>query len=218
MADTIRKVLKFFGIGDTPKSKGSAQDMESGGNIWIVYSDSMKQEQITQNGGYRSPIFMPGDEAILALKGSEVVQLPVTGGEENILRTVQGIVKLVGFDKDNQEEILGLFEDENGKPYVIGTLSLQTGQMTPIPYDKDSTEDRRVLSQVRGWERIYGNTTVDVQTETKRESAGTVEWTDVYIQQGDEEPVNLSKGDGVNCGHPSLSHDGRQVVYIKEAD
>lgn len=216
--ERFRKLLNFGGVGATPRPKGSAQNMESGGNIWIIQLDSLNQVQITTDGGYRSPVFLPGDEAILALKGSEVLRLPVTGEEGEVLHTVQGIVKLVGFDKENQDDLLALFKDEEGKPYVVGVLSLQSGQMTPIPYDKESAEDRQMLSHIRGWERIYGNTTVYVQTETKRESAGTLEWTDVYIQQGDEEPVNLSQGDGVNCGHPSLSHDGRQVVFIKEGN
>ena len=66
--------------------------------------------------------------------------------------------------------------------------------------------------------RVYGDTKVYVRTESKSDMAGSVGWTDVYLKQGNNSPLNVSRCDGVNCGQPSLSNDGRQVVFVKAAE
>jgi Tol biopolymer transport system component len=52
-------------------------------------------------------------------------------------------------------------------------------------------------------------------TESAQSIEGTREWTDVYIQQGDGKAKNVSRCDRSNCGQPSLSPDGKTVVYIQ---
>ena len=59
------------------------------------------------------------------------------------------------------------------------------------------------------------STTVYVRTESKSDMDGTVGWTDVYLKQGNGSPLNVSRCDGINCGKPSLSNDGRQAGLAK---
>ena len=73
-----------------------------------------------------------------------------------------------------------------------------------------------MISHLKDWERTYGQTTVYVKEHTKKGMAGPIAWTDVYLQQGQQNPLNLSQCDGQNCGQPSLSQHGRMVVYIRE--
>ena len=72
-----------------------------------------------------------------------------------------------------------------------------------------------MLTHLRGWERVYGNTKVYVKKETRTDLSGLLEWTDVYLKQSDKDPRNVSKCDGINCGQPSSSENGRYVVYVK---
>jgi len=62
---------------------------------------------------------------------------------------------------------------------------------------------------------VYAGVRVYVMTETSRGMEGFREWTDVFIQKGDGKPENVSRCHGSNCGHPSLSSDGKAVVYIQ---
>ena len=70
----------------------------------------------------------------------------------------------------------------------------------PIPSDVDVTINDRHI---------------DVKRQSKRALSGTVEWSDVFLEVGNQTPVDASKCEGVNCGQPSLSENGRQLVFIK---
>jgi hypothetical protein len=172
------------------------------------------RQRLTWGGGYRSPIFQPGDDHILVLNGDTLVRLSAYGGESEALRTLHGALKLVGFSQDDQDKVLLLSEDAHGR-LVVGLLSLQSGHVTSLPYDKSSPQDRGMLSHLKGWDRMYDHTTVYVESAAKQTMAGRVRWTEVYIKPGNQEPVNLSKCDGTPCGQPSLSHDHSRVVFIK---
>jgi hypothetical protein len=156
---------------------------------------------------------LAGDETILALRGEEVLQIPVAGGEPRKLFTVKSITKLVGASLDDADKVLVLSET-NQHPSV-GLLSLKNGQLTSMPFDEASREEQRVLVHLQGWERVYGDTKVYLKSEAQSGLAGQTGWTDVYLKRGGIEPVNVSKCDGRNCGQPSLSQSKRLVVYVK---
>jgi hypothetical protein len=119
----------------------------------------------------------------------------------------------VGLSRDRPHEVLALFEDAGGLPW-LGLVALASGQVTPVPHDRASREHRAMIAHVKDWERVYGGTTVYVKAETTQGLAGAVEWTDVYVTRGGD-PVNVSRCDGVRCGQPALSHDGRHVAFVK---
>jgi len=54
-----------------------------------------------------------------------------------------------------------------------------------------------------------------VKRKTKHALSGIVGWSDVYLKVGKQEPVDVSRSDGVNCGQPSLSENGRLLVFVK---
>jgi hypothetical protein len=62
-----------------------------------------------------------------------------------------------------------------------------------------------------------GKTVVYTKTETKKGLAGAVEWRDVYLKREGRDTINVSNCDGVNCGQPSVSQNGRWVAYVKAA-
>jgi hypothetical protein len=123
-----------------------------------------------------------------------------------------GVVKLVGFDRTAAADVVVLLDDTGGSP--LGVLSLRSGTVTRLPYDRSSNQEQRALAQVRAQERVYGNTTLYIKTETKQGLSRAIEWTDVYVQSGGP-PRNLSACDGVSCVQPALSSDGRTVAFVK---
>jgi|RhiMetdeSRZDD1v2_1073273.scaffolds.fasta_scaffold27279_5 hypothetical protein len=206
-------VLRITGISATPSQQKGPDDELEAGDIWVADLAHNTRLRVTRDGGYRSPVFMPGDDSLLALQGGQLVRLPVAGGSSQTLATIKGVVKLVGFHRKDADKVLLLMED-SGR-FTVGLLSLTSGQVTPVPYDERSDKDLLMLSHIKGWERTYGVTKVYVKSESQLGLASPVEWSDVYIQQGSKDPVNLSKCDGVSCNQPSLSHSGQQVAFVK---
>jgi hypothetical protein len=123
-----------------------------------------------------------------------------------------GVLKLVGFDANNADAIVVLLD---GGASPLGVLSVKTGKVVPLPYDGKSDAERRMLAQVRGQERTYGDASVYVRTESKRGLSRAIEWTDVYLRRGNAPPQNVSACDGVSCGQPALSPDGRRIAFVK---
>jgi hypothetical protein len=210
-------VLRVTGISATPSQLKGPDDEIQAGDIWVADLARKTQLRVTRHGGYRSPVFLAGDEHILALKGNTIILIPLSGGEPKSLYTLKEIAKIVGLDKGDPDKALILLQKEAGSD-AAGVLSLKSGQVTLLPYDRESQEYGGMISHMKEWERVYGNTKVYVRTESKSDMAGTVGWTDVYLKQGNSSPLNVSRCDGVNCGQPSLSNDGRQVVFVKAAE
>jgi len=81
----------------------------------------------------------------------------------------------------------------------------------------DATEAAR-LAETRAQERIYGDATLFVKTESRRGLSREIRWTDVYVKRGSGEPQNVSQcGDGANCTKPALSPDRKTVAFVKGA-
>jgi hypothetical protein len=208
-----QRLLRFAGISATPSAQKAPGDEAAAGDIWLVEMGSMQASRLTRDGGYRSPIFLAGDKKIIALKAPYVMEISIAGGEPKKLLCVKQVVKLVGANMDDPNSILVLMEDQSRSP-GLGLLTLTDGSVTKIP-PEENEEYRKALTHAEGWERVYGATKVFVKTEVKNDLVGTVEWSDVYLKQRDSPPKNLSRCDGINCSQPSLSQDGRSVVYVK---
>lgn len=210
----MRILLRVTGLTAAPQTK-AADDTVEPGDIWVVSLDGVSATPLTTGGGYRSPIFSGADGSILALKGDALVRIANGGGGAAPLSSVTGIVKLVGFDSGNADELIVLLEAQSSP---LGVLSLKSGKVTPLDYDGKSDIERRMLAQIRGQERIYGDTSIYVQTETKRGLSRTIEWTNVYLRHGNLPPRNVSQCDGVSCAQPVLSPDGRRVAFVKTGE
>ncbi len=211
-----QKFLRITGVSATPsKQRGSIQTVESG-YIWIANLEEKTSRRLTDQSGYRSPVFVDKDHNILALKNDEVVRIPVSGGQLQTLFPIKGAIKLVGLSLDDTDKLLVLIKDQDAK-ITIGILSLTTGHVTPVPYETKSPEGERMFAHLSGWNRVYCNTEISLAENNRTDRSGriTQKWTDVYIKRAYRDPINVSNCNGVNCGQPSLSQDGTLVAFIK---
>jgi hypothetical protein len=128
---------------------------------------------------------------------------------------VSAIFKLLGSGSEDPGKVLILLQGEAGDRPRVGLLTVSTGAVTVVPYDAASNQDLQMLESLQGWSRTYGDKYIYVKRQTKQAFSGTVEWSDVFLNVGNREPVDVSRCDGANCGQPSLSEDGRLLVFVK---
>jgi hypothetical protein len=203
------KVMRVLGVSATPGSLRSP-DGEFSGDIWIVTpSTNPIKRQITTSGSYRSPVFDFDGRSLLALRGDSLVRVTIASGEATEIRSVEAVEKLIGFNRDELDQLLII---ANGSPRF---LSVAKGQQTPILYGASLRDDLAMLNHLRDWARDYGDARLYVNTERKPALGGDIEWTDVYWKHSSASPVNVTECDGVLCGQPSLSLDGKNVAYIR---
>jgi len=209
----VERLLRVAGLTASPAQMRGPGDDIGAGDIWVASPGAGAPVALTSGSGYTSPVFSPMDGSIVALKGESVVRIPAGGGRAVAIQKAPGVLKLVGFDGKNVDEVVVLLDGSGRSP--LGVLSLKSGTVTPLPYDAKSEAERRMLAQARGQERVYGEASVYVKTESKAGLSRTIEWTDVYLRRGNAPPQNVSACDGVNCGQPALSPDGRRVAFVK---
>ena len=209
------KLLRFLGISDSPGTLKGPGDEVTSGELWLADLQAKTTRVLASSEGYNSPIFLAGTREVLALRGTDVVQIPVVGGQGRKLYSVDGIVKLVGASSADAGTVLILLRGEAGGRPRVGLLTVTTGAVTPVPYDPASSQDLQMVEDLEGWSRTYGDRHIYVKRQSKQALSGTVEWSDVFLQVGNQPPVDASQCDGVNCGQPSLSENGRLLVFVK---
>ena len=141
----LSKLLRIAGLTAAPSQMRGPADNAAVGDIWIANVDRRPARALTTNGGYRSPIFVNDTPVVLALRGNSVVRLGAQGGSAIPLAGAPKIVKLVGIDATSPGEVIVLL-DAAASP--LGVLSLQSGKVSPLPYDDSSDEQRRMLDTV----------------------------------------------------------------------
>jgi hypothetical protein len=209
-----QKILRITGISATPsQQKAPGEEMTSGGMIWIADPAAGTRRPVREDGEFRSPIFAPDDSTIVALRNGWLWRMDAETGKGDKAHHLSTVTKLIGKDRNDPDKILVLRE-ENGKE-APAFLSLKSGQLTAIPYDGESSEDRNMLNHLKGWERDYGKVSIYPREQRRESIIGPVEWQDVFYKKDDAEPVNVSRCDRDNCGQPSLSSDGAKVVYVR---
>lgn len=209
------RVLKFLGISDSPGTLKGPGDEVISGKLWVADLHSGITHALTPDQGYRSPVFLAGSKDVLALRGTDVMRIPGTGGEGKRLYSVEGIAKLVGASSEDAATVLILLRSEAGGHPRVGLLRVSTGAVTSVPYDPAASQDLQMVEDLGGWSRTYGDRQIFVQKQSKEALSGTVEWCDVFLRVGSQPPMDISRCDGANCGQPSLSEDGRLLVFVK---
>src|SRR5262245_50148112 len=96
-------VLRFAGISATPSAMKGGEE-ELAGALWIFALATRSGRRVTGRGGYRSPIFLPGEDKLLALQGEDIVEIPFAGGEGKVIFTIKGVEKLVGVSSDGKAQ------------------------------------------------------------------------------------------------------------------
>src|SRR5215471_16999050 len=71
-----RRILRIAGISATPGSMKAPLDLATG-EVWTIRLGRGTLSQLTAEGGYRSPVFLPGGDAVLALRGAELIRIPL---------------------------------------------------------------------------------------------------------------------------------------------
>jgi hypothetical protein len=87
----LRTTLQVTGISATSGTLKGGEDTELTGDIIVVDVGRNSFQRLTNNGGYRSPVFEPGDKALLALKGDTLVRVVMDGGKEEVLYSKIGV-------------------------------------------------------------------------------------------------------------------------------
>jgi hypothetical protein len=208
-----QKVLQTFGIPIGAGTLKGAEDTPPAGQVWVVDLGSGTRTRVAPGGGYRSPLFIPGSTDILALQGTNVVRIASPAVEPKRLYSIEGITKLVSFGISDPDQVLVLKESDAGQ-VSVNVLALGTGKLWPMVYDSGSKEDEQMLESLQASERTYGGKTVYVKHISKDAMSGRVEWSDVFIKPLGQDPKNVSRCDGVDCGQPSVSADGRRIAFI----
>jgi hypothetical protein len=210
----LHKVLRISGISASPSTLKGPGDEVVSGQVWLVEVASKKSRSLSVDGGYRSPVFAVRGGYIFALHGSNVVRFNPSGVNAQKVCSIPDIQKLVGASPDDADKILILRGDVS-RNTAAGLLSVSTGKVEALPYDSASSEDRQILEHLQGWDRVYGDKRVFVKRQSKQSLSGPVQWTDVFLREGTNEPVNVSACDEVNCGQPSLAPDGKLLVFVR---
>jgi hypothetical protein len=207
-------VLRVSGVSANPNTLKGADDELTSGQIWVSDLAAGTVRKITPQEGYRSPVYMPDGNGILAVRGADVVRVSSIDGRAEKVGNVTGISKLVGFSLDAPDDLLVLKEDNAGhtSPW---RFSVKSGAATPLPYDPQSSRDLQMLEHLKDWQRDYGGTIVYVKRESRETLSGVVEIENVFVKSASRDPVNVSRCDLTNCGQPSLSPDGNRVLFIK---
>jgi hypothetical protein len=209
------KVLRIAGVSATPSSlRGEDQAIE--GDIWVaVAAPNAMPQRLTRNGGYSSPVFDSKDQNILALKGGDLYRVSLENDSPSKIRSLSGVSKLVGTSRDDPDQLLVIIKEAPGR-LGAALLSIQTGAITPIAHNPQSNEDEMMLAHLASWERVFGDVRLYCE-ENEQEGAGgsTIRFTDVYLKRGNAPPINLTNGKGVSSCQPSLSPDGKRVVFVR---
>lgn len=209
----LSRLLTALGITVNPGQVKTPGDAYASGDIILAQPGQGAPQQLTSEGGYRSPVFGRKGE-ILALKGDALVSIPVAGGAARELRAIEGAHKLLGVKKDNANEIVALVEQDG--LIALATLARAGNKIKRYAHDPASPQDAALLAALQEDARDYGPVKLYLKSESKQGPTGrTIEWTDVYLKRGDASPQNVSHCDGSNCLQPALSSDNEMVVFVR---
>lgn len=213
----LQRLLRIAGLTAAPTQMRAPGDATPAGDVWIVGADGRGARGLTSDGGNRSPIFTLDGSLLLVLRGATLIRLNAATGAATPGPAARGVAKLVGVDPGSPDEVVVLLDaPASGSP--VATLSLQSGTLTPLPFDTAGEDERRMLAQIRAQSRTYGDISVYTREQTRRGLTGQIDWIDVFLARPGAAPVNVSACDGVDCAQPALSPDGRRVAFIKSAE
>jgi len=209
------KVLRIAGVSSNPTALRGGEKTSSG-DVWIAPAVAKPVlQRLTRDGGFSSPVFDARDQSVFVLKGGDLYRVPLEGGSPARVHSLPAVTKLVGISRDDPDQLLVLAKSaQSGSGVAL--MSVKTGALTAVPFNARSNEDQMMLAHLAGWERVFGDVRLYCEDEEKEAAGGsTIRFTDVYLKRGSDPPINLTNGDGISSCQPSLSTDGKRVVFIR---
>jgi hypothetical protein len=191
-------------LGVIFKAVGSLGGGADQGQVWVVDLVTGERRQISNADGLAWPVLDTDQSTIFALRGRQLVRLKVHGGETVSVGPQANWRKLVGVNATG--DVLGFLAGPAGVQPVLLTSK---GELLTLP--KLETEEEQVrVSRLLQENRAYQNGRELIVTRSARGGRGY----DVNLITGDL-ARNLSDCGDNACGQPSLSPDGRYVLYIR---
>ena len=217
------RVLKLLGVTAAPANQKGDEDPVTDGDIWL-YKVEQKISFVLKQGNFRSPIFMPGGNAVLALSGEKVVRfdLTINGVEVDAsapaeLLTLPGIQKLISVDGDAPDQVLVLTDLDNDNCPGVGVLTLTDRTVSPLQHS--TKDDQDLVTYLKRSEREYDDgTKLEVRIVSKSRTGTPVSATDAFMQLPRKGWINISQcRPGINCGQPTISSDRKFVLFVGKA-
>ncbi len=185
--------------------RGPADDFA--GELYLTTADGKgARKRLTEGGGFRSPIFAPDDEHLLALWHGQLVRVATGRGvvEPEPLLDLPGVTRLAGLSEADPGVLVLHNAGGHRRPVLVCLDSLRLAE---LPDDREQVND--LLHRLRSAERRYGETVL----VTKKHADG--KGSDVEVRRSERAAIDVSRCGGDSCGQDASSRDGRRVVFVR---
>jgi hypothetical protein len=186
------------------KAVGSLGGGADRGQIWIVDLATGTRRQASNANDFSWPVLAHDRSTIFALRGRQVVRLTASGDGVVQVGPEADWRKLVGVDAS--DDVLGFVA---GRPRAYPALLTGKGELLLLPQPETEQERARV-SMLLQENLAYADGSQLTVTRSQRGGRGY----DVNLVT-DGTVKNLSDCGDDACGQPSLSPDGKYVLYIR---
>ena len=190
-------LMRVTGLSVT--SRGLRGDEKLAGEVWVAKLSPAVRTPWATDGTYRSPIFTPDGQAVLAIRDGRIIRIPSAGGAPEDLGVEAGEARLIAFHRENPDLVVIL----KRQPAELGLINLTKATYTPAPVEQESLQNLWNWASERDDLRLF---------QGRFDGSPDL---NVFLQRGDAERRNISRCKDADCGQPSLSPDGQQVVYVK---
>jgi hypothetical protein len=208
-----QRILRITGITVTPSTSKGPVPEPAGGDLWLTTPEGRSRLRLTRDGGYQSPIFFPDGRSVLALREGNLVRVSTAGFlDPEPLFAIAGVIRLVGFDRESPGKVVALTRGANGI-LDLGILDLADREVRSMRPESPDAEYRDVLARLAHWDLAWQLS--EQQRIVRLEVRPAARGSDVFLLREDVAPVEVSHCGGDRCDQPSLSTDGRTVVFVR---
>jgi hypothetical protein len=191
-------------LGLTFKAVGNLGAGADRGRVWIVDLATGESRQASGADDLAWPVFGLDRSTVFALRGKQAVRLASPGGEIAPVGPEADWRKLVGID--GKGDLLGFVA---GRPRAQPALMNESGRLLLLP-QPETEQDRAHVSMLLQENHAYADGRQLLVTRSQRGGRGY----DITFATGASTKDLSDCGDDA-CGQPSLSPDGRYVLYIR---
>jgi hypothetical protein len=174
------------------------------GELWRVDLATGERRRIGQGSAFSWPVAAPDNQTVYVLRDERVVRIAAADGTETPLGQEVGWRTLLGVQPDGT--VLGFVV---GRPRVHPTLLAPDGTRTVLPQPVRDDEQSRAAVLLQE-DRDYEN---GRRLQVRRSERGGLGF-DVWLLD-DGHWRNLTDCGNAACGEPSLTPDGRSVLYVR---